>query len=906
MVNSFSIRVLCFFHETTWSGAPIQLLHLVRWFKSRGWDVSVAVPKPNTPEAGPISDELKQLGIESFAVLDLSGAPDMAELRSLCRLSDIVIANTLVMWAAVQAAHEERIPVIWYIHESLVAQQLIAQIAEIQPALAMADLLVMPTFHTAQGYAAFTDRSIEVVPYGIPEVTAPVNVRPRDPSRVTFLLLGSYELRKGQDLYLEAIAQLPSAARERAIFRSAGRKLDRDFYDALARKAAVLPNVELLDALEHDHACAAISSADVLVCASRDETMPVAILEAMSLGKAVVSTNVGGIAEWLSDGQNALIVPGENSRSLAQAITRCLTEPGLLDALGRNSQKTFQENFSLDPLGKRFTILIERVTENEKPITYAEWIAQYDTVTPEKRVDLRRHVRQLAHQPRISILVPVYNPDLTFLDEAIASVRRQIYENWELCIADDASSDKEVRPYLEEVGRSVQRIKLLFRERNGHISACSNSALTLVSGEWCALLDQDDTLAENALAEVACEIRHHAEAGIIYSDEDFIDSLGVRKNPFFKPDWNPELFMGQNYLNHLGVYRTALLREIGGFREGFEGSQDYDLALRCVARLKPEQIRHLPRILYHWRMVEGSLAAEPDAKTYARHAARRALNSYLRDSGTAAYAEACPENAESHRVIYELSEPLPTVTILVTGNERPYSLKLTDYEPTEVISCEPGAAGANSAARNARGDVLVLLDGEIEVIEPSWLRELVSFVVRPRIGAVGARLWSPADKLEDGGVILGLGGIAAPAFRGYPRGHAGYFNRAWLQQNYSAISGACMVVRKEVFTAVNGFDERNLPRYFYDIDFCLRLRQHGLQIVWTPYANLIFHGSGSRKEARGSDEAIYMHERWEKQLCSDPFYNPNLTLTLPGFMLATSPRLPHQSSRAKSRDHVAR
>lgn len=529
-------------------------------------------------------------------------------------------------------------------------------------------------------------------------------------------------------------------------------------------------------------------------------------------------------------------------------------------------------------------------------MTYAEWIVRYDTLTPEGRGELRRNVRELGHPPLLSILLPVYNADLKFLQEAIQSVRRQIYEHWELCIADDASTDRRVRPFLEAFARSDNRIKLLFREENGHISACSNSALRLARGDWCALFDQDDLLAENALAEVMCEIARHPDAGIIYSDEDFVDSLGVRSNPFFKSDWNPELFFGQNYLNHLGVYRTTLLREIGGFREGFEGSQDYDLALRCIARLSPERVRHIPRILYHWRMVAGSLAHQPDAKPYARHAARRALNSHLREGRIAAHAEACPENAESHRVIYDLPEPPPTVTILVSASDRPRSLKRTDYPALEFILSEPGAAGANSGAESARGQILIFLSGEIEVVDPGWLREMVTHVVRPDVGAVGARLWSPQGGLEDGGLILGLGGVASPAFHGIPRGHPGYFNRAWLQQNYSAVSAACMAVRKSVFSEANGFDEKNLPVHFYDVDFCLRCRQRGLQVVWTPFANLIFRGSGSREEATLSDEAVYMQQHWRQELLRDPFYNPNLSLNPPGFLTAIPPRPNNQES----------
>ena len=519
---------------------------------------------------------------------------------------------------------------------------------------------------------------------------------------------------------------------------------------------------------------------------------------------------------------------------------------------------------------------------------YLEWLDRFASPTPETRASLHHKILTLDHRPLISVILPVYNADLKFLSKAIASVRRQIYENWELCLADDASTDSRIRPFLEGLAREDRRIKVLFREQNGHISACSNSALSLARGDWCALLDQDDELAEDALAEVACEITRNPDAAIVYSDEDFLDANGTRSNPFFKPDWNPELFLAQNYLNHLGVYRATLLREIGGFREGFEGSQDYDLALRCVARSKPSQIRHIPRLLYRWRMVEGSLADEPDAKPYARHAARRALNSYLQERRIAAHAEACPQNAESHRVVYQPPDPLPRVTIVTAGQG--HRFEQTDYPDVEIIRVQAGAAGANEGAKRAQGEVLLFANREIEATEPGWLSEIVSHVVRPEVGPVGARLWSREGTLEDGGLILGLGGIAAPAFRGLPRKHPGYFNRAWLQQNYSALSAACLAVRREIFLEVEGFDLENLPHHFYDVDFCLRLRQRDLQIVWTPYANLTVSGSGPGEKANASQEASYMQKRWSDLLRHDPYYNPNLSLDLPGFMLAIPPR----------------
>lgn len=354
------LRVLFFSHETTWSGAPIQLFHLVRWLKRNGHEVAAAVPKSNAPESGPISDELVRDGVQIFSLLDLAAPPDLAELQKLCARFDVVVANTLVMWSAIRAANEQGIPAIWYIHESLVAHHLIGHIPEIKPALALADMLVMPTRRTAQLYAPLTDRPIEVVPYGIPPAPAKSARSPRGDAVIRFLLLGTYEPRKGQDLFLQAIGQLGAVATSRAEFEMAGRILDRPFYERLAQQAAQMRNVQLRDALGHEEALAASAGTDVLVCASRDETMPIAILEAMSLGKAIVTTNVGGVAEWLRDGVNALLVPAEDSRALSEALRRCVEESGLVASLGENARRTFADNFSLDRLGERFCELIER------------------------------------------------------------------------------------------------------------------------------------------------------------------------------------------------------------------------------------------------------------------------------------------------------------------------------------------------------------------------------------------------------------------------------------------------------------------------------------------------------------------------------------------------------------------
>lgn len=580
------------------------------------------------------------------------------------------------------------------------------------------------------------------------------------------------------------------------------------------------------------------------------------------------------------------------------------------------------------------------------PVTYEEWVARYDTPSRSERIALRRKLRTLMELPRISILLPIFNPDLALLRIAIDSVRGQSYENWELCLADDASIDSATRPFLEDIAASDARVRVTFREKNGHIAAASNSALSLATGGWCALLDQDDMLAPNALAWVAFEIAAHPEARLIYSDEDKIDLASARSNPYFKTDWDPELFLAQNYINHLGVYETQLVRSVGGFREGYEGSQDYDLALRCVERLRPAQIRHIPRILYHWRSAPGSVADKPEAKPYAKEAARSALTDHLQREKVAARVEACPENPEAHRVIYGLPDPVPLVTIIVPTRDRVALLRrcleslfsLTNYPSFEIVVVDNGSTEAetaeyfrsletasqvcvirdagrfnfsrlnNKAATEARGKILAFLNNDIEVTEPDWLTEMVSHAARPEVGAVGARLWYANETLQHGGVVLGLGGVAGHAFLRMPRGHRGYFDRAILQRRCAAVTGACLITRRATFEQLGGFDEENLGVNFNDIDYCLRAAERGLATIWTPYANLIHDESVSRGHHRAPEEqaqffreASYMQTRHGATLGRDPFYNLNLSLQLPGYELAFPPRLAKAASGEAAR-----
>ncbi|WP_210317253.1 glycosyltransferase family 2 protein [Oryzicola mucosus] len=561
-------------------------------------------------------------------------------------------------------------------------------------------------------------------------------------------------------------------------------------------------------------------------------------------------------------------------------------------------------------------------------VDYQRWIERNDTFGPAEQELMKRRLAGLASKPLISIVMPVYNTPEDVLRAAVDSVVAQAYENWELCIADDCSSMPHVRPLLAELAGGEPRIKLALRAENGRIAKASNSALELVSGEWTALFDHDDLLAPTALAEVALLVGQHPDAEIIYSDEDKIAGNGVRYEPYFKPEFSREMLRSQNYFNHLTVYRTETLRAVGAWRPGFEGSQDFDLNLRIFERVDPANIHHIPKILYHWRALDGSTALDGAEKSYAREAGKRALEEHLARLKIDAKVEAVP-GAAVYRTLHAVSEPPPLVSIIIPTRDRWELLRncvdsiqqKTSYSRYEILivdndSVEPetkaylGAVvtdpkvrvlpyrGAfnfsainNSAVSQANGSIVALVNNDIEVISPDWLTEMVSWAQQPDIGCVGAKLYYANDTIQHAGVILGIGGVAGHSHKSFPRYHEGYFSRLRMVQNLSAVTGACLVVRKAIYEQVGGLEEARLAIAFNDVDFCLKVREAGYLNVWTPFAELYHLESESRgaednfeKQDRFNAEADFMLGRWS--LANDPYYSPSLTLDREDFSLS--------------------
>lgn len=541
--------------------------------------------------------------------------------------------------------------------------------------------------------------------------------------------------------------------------------------------------------------------------------------------------------------------------------------------------------------------LDEQFAKNNKAKNYQKLI-QINRLSDADRAAIRQRIESFAHKPLISVVMPVYNVEERWLRQCIESVIKQLYTNWEFCIADDHSPSPHIRKVLEEYAARDSRFKIIFRDINGHISAASNSALELASGEFVILLDHDDELSEHALYFVAGEINSHPETAMIYSDEDMIDEQGNRYDPKFKPDWSQDFIYSLNLITHLSAYRADILRKIGGFTIGAEGSQDYDLALRVSEQIPARHIRHIPRILYHWRAIQGSVAFNSEEKPYAHERAREAIRRHLKRTGKKAKVSETLHNL--HRVTYDLPADLPKVSLITTTkNEKALQdfLTETDYENLELccetITGKSNAETFNLLAEKANGEILVFLDGDFKPQNSGWLKELAGFARQEEIGAVGARIFYQDETIRHAGVILGVNDLIGFANRGLDKNSAVNFERTQLVSNFSAVSGV-LATRREVFESLKGFDAEHFPEGLFDVDFCLRLREKNLRVVLTPYAEFLQNSNSATETILNQKEAIEtenFRKRWKNLIENDPFYNPNLSLKNGRFQIEMPPRV---------------
>jgi GT2 family glycosyltransferase len=556
--------------------------------------------------------------------------------------------------------------------------------------------------------------------------------------------------------------------------------------------------------------------------------------------------------------------------------------------------------------------------------SYAEWIRSFEQRDAEA---LSRRLKSFSEPPLISIIVPVYKTNPKLLQRMIESVIVQSYPHWELCLADDGSHSAELEALMGDYSRRDSRIRATFRGECGGISAASNTALGLTSGAWVGLLDHDDELAPDALFYTADAITASPWVDVIYSDEDKITEGGYRYEPFFKPDWSPDLLLSENYICHFLVFRKSLLDRTGVFRSECDGSQDHDLILRLTEISR--SIHHIPRVLYHWRSTPTSTASSLTAKSYAVAAAERALADHLRRTCEQATVEPGLHTG-FWRVRYAIPEGSRVSIIIASGGKCDVlkanleSLKTrTTYSHYEVVVIDNSRAPDveryvrsasapisniryidwrdkpfnfsainNAAARQCDCPLLLFLNDDTSVVEPGWLTAMVELAVRPEVGAVGAKLLFPGGKIQHAGVILGMFGNCGHAFKGLDGTQQYYFNLPDVIRNVSAVTGACLMTRAETFWKVGGFDEDKLPVAFQDVDLCLKMSRAGYRVLYTPHAVLTHHESMSKTPddlIPNPREVAAMQSTWRDAIASDPYYSPNLSLTKEDYSFRKKP-----------------
>lgn len=552
-------------------------------------------------------------------------------------------------------------------------------------------------------------------------------------------------------------------------------------------------------------------------------------------------------------------------------------------------------------------------------VTYQQWVSENDGLSERDCELIRSHIASFDRRPRLSIVTPVCDTPLRPLSQAIESVKSQLYPDWELCVVGDASSAAGVRDALRQCADADPRIKVSFWDGSVEISVRGNTSLEMATGDWIVLMSPDGVLAPHALYLIADAVNRIPDAAIVYSDEDQIDGDGQRSNPYFKPDWDYDLFLGKNLIGQLGAYRADLVRKAGGFRKGFMGAHHWEFALRVLETAEGATVYHVPFVLYHCRCA----SSQPSSASLQRavESGQRAVNEHLQRTGQV--ANATPFKCSYLRIARGLPAAHPLVSVIIPTRDKHELLRTclaglfdrTRYKPFEIVIVDNGTSDPdsvrfltdvrtrpgvtvlqdnrafnfsrliNQGVAASAGEVCVLLNNDVDVINEDWLDELVAQAIRPEVGAVGAKLYYADDTLQHGGVILGVGGVASHQHKSVPREAHGYFGRLQLTHSLSCVTAACLAVRRSVFLEAGGFDEDHLTVAFNDVDFCIRVREAGYKIIWTPHAELYHYESLSRgsdltrkKLRRFTSECDYMKTKWSRILLTDPYYNPNLSL----------------------------
>lgn len=566
---------------------------------------------------------------------------------------------------------------------------------------------------------------------------------------------------------------------------------------------------------------------------------------------------------------------------------------------------------------KEFWVRLHERFEPEE-VPYGPWYEQY---IPTREELEKQRKKKWNYGPKISIIVPAYKTPEAFLRQLMDSLLAQTYANWELCIANASPEDASMEYVLKEYAKKDSRILWKKLEENKGIAENTNEAFAMATGEFAGLLDHDDLLAPNALYEVAKALETEPDIDVLYTDEDKVrgDEVLEHFQPHLKPDFNIDLLRSNNYICHFFVVRKSLLEKAGGFRREYDGAQDYDFIFRCTQAAG--KIHHIPEILYHWRTHQSSTADNPESKLYAFEAGKRAIEENLRQNGLIGEVSHTKDYG-FYRVKYPVQgEPL--VSIIIPNKDAKEDLEKciqsilekSSYTNYEILIVENNSTGEeifsyykelsensrirllrwkrefnysainNYGAKKAKGDYLLFLNNDTEVISPDWIEEMLGFCQRPDTGIVGARLYFGNNTVQHAGTVIGIGGIAGHMFTDMPRERSGYMHKAAIIQDLSAVTAACMMVKRQVFDEVQGFEEQ-LSVAFNDVDFCLRVREKQYLVVYDPYVELYHYESKSRgaedskeKVRRFQSEIEFMRCRWETLLKKgDPYYNKNLSL----------------------------
>lgn len=566
-------------------------------------------------------------------------------------------------------------------------------------------------------------------------------------------------------------------------------------------------------------------------------------------------------------------------------------------------------------------------TASTREIPYQKWIVRH--LPGSKELEKQRRTK-FDYQPKISIVVPLYKTPEKYLRQLVDTVKAQTYPNWELCLSDGSGADSPISKLLENIASSDSRIKVIPHDKQLQISENTNAAIMAATGDYIAFADHDDELTPHALFQCVKALNEKKDIRILYSDEDKMSMDGHKFfQPHFKPDYNPDLLCTVNYICHLFVVDKKIIDQVGMLRKEFDGAQDYDFILRCVEAVKPEEIHHIPKVLYHWRCHEDSTAENPESKTYAFEAGKRAIEEHYERTGI--NAEVLQgEFLGLYRTRF-IRDHDPLISIIIPNKDHIADLKRcmdsidqkTTYQNYEYIIVENNSteeetfqfyknleeknpkahvvywdkefnysAINNYGATFAKGEYILLLNNDTEIINGDCLEQLLGYCMREDVGAVGARMYYEDDTIQHAGVVIGFGGIAGHCFVLQPRGTTGYCHRIICAQDYSAVTAACMMVKHSAFDEVGGLTEE-LAVAFNDIDFCMKLRSAGYLIVYNPYAELYHYESKSRgledtpeKVARFNKEIQIFERRWPDIMRDgDPYYNPNLTLKSQDFSL---------------------